>query len=73
MCDQLYQSYSVFGSSAQKKWLSDSDICVGDFSIRKLEEFFKLIPKVVKEYIRGSVLSLAPTRILNSRCDLDIL
>jgi len=57
----------------KKKWLSDSDICVGDVSIRKLEEFFKLTPKVVKEYIRGSVLSLAPTRILKRRCDLDIL
>jgi hypothetical protein len=31
----------------KKKWLSDSDICVGDVSIRKLEDLFKLTPKVL--------------------------
>jgi len=31
----------------KKKWLSDSDICVDDVSIRKLEDLFILTPKVL--------------------------
>jgi hypothetical protein len=56
-----------------KKWLSDADVCVGDVSIRKLEELFNMTPKVMLEYIRGSVLFLAPTRVLKSQSVLDIL
>jgi hypothetical protein len=56
----------------KKKWLSDSDICVGDVSIRKLEELFSLTPKAVYEHIRSSVSFLAPAP-LKTQCDLDIL